>query len=126
MSIKFTIDQKNKIILIRTIDDISPKDVLEMRTWTMELLTETGIENFVVDMSAATSILYQDTVTTYKMGKEFQGLDFPLSAKTAVILPNDEEVRRQATFLHTVEVNRMRGPLKYVENYEEALDWFKS
>ena len=126
MGIEFRLNEEEKTILIMAVGDISSYEMKEMRQRTVELLNETGLENYVVDLSALTSVVEHDTLTTYELGKLFQEIDFPLSAKTAVVLPLDEDVRQQVKFLHTVEVNRMRGPLKYVSSYEEALAWFNS
>ena len=126
MSIEFTVNKEDGVILITASDTVSIQDLREVRSRTIELLNKTGIENYVVDLSAATSILEQKTITTYQLGKEFQDIKFPYSTKTAVILPTNDEAREQAKFLHTVEVNRMRAPLEYVSSYEEALDWFNS
>jgi len=126
MSVEFTINEDDNVILITVINTVSVEELKWTRSKTIELLTITGIENYVVDLSAVTSILEQKTITTYQLGKEFQEINFPLTAKTAVILPTDDEAREQAKFLHTVEINRVRGPLQYVSSYEEALNWFLS
>ena len=126
MSFEFTVNRDDDVILITLNKTVSIEDLKLSRTKTIELLNETGIHNYIVDLSAVISFLDQDVITTYQMGKEFQNIKFPLSTKTAVIMPMDEEARNQATFLHTVEINRMRGPLKYVSSYKEALSWFKS
>ena len=126
MSTEFTINSNDGVVIIQASGSISAKELKRMRKKTIELLNETGITNFVLDLSKLTSLLSQNTYATYKSGKEFKNINFPLSAKTAVILPEDMEARKQAEFLHTVEINRMRGPLKYVSSYKEALDWFNA
>jgi len=126
MSIEFTSNKEDEVILITLSGTISAEDINGMRRKTIELLNETGIKNYVVDMTAVTSMLEQKTTETYQMGKKFKEIVFPYSTKTAVILPRDDEARTLATFLHTVEINRVRGPMKYVSSYEEALDWFRS
>ena len=126
MSIEFTVNKDDNVILISITNTVSVEDLKWMRSKTIELLNETGIKNYVVDLSAATSILDQKTITTYQLGTEFQHIKFPHTTKTAVILPTDDEARKQANFLHTVEINRIRAPLEYVSSYEEALTWFNS
>lgn len=126
MSIEFRLDKKEKTILIVVVGDVTVDDLRNMRNHTVELLKETGIENFIVDLSALDSILEQDTFITYKLGKEFQDVNFPITAKTAIILPTNNDVLQQVKFLHTVEINRMRGPIEYVTSYEDALAWFHS
>ena len=126
MGVEFRIDEQNRAILIIASGAVSAEDLRYIRTRTVELLNETGIQNYLVDMVAVISVFEQDTTAAYNLGKNFSELDFPLSTKTAVILPENEEACQQAKFLHTVEVNRMRGPLKYVTSYAEALDWFNT
>ena len=126
MGIEFIVNKKDEVILITATASISTADVKWMRNKTVELLEETGIKNYVVDLSKVASIVEQDTLTAYEVGKEFRNVNFPLSTKTAVILPIDESARDQVKFLHTVEINRMRGPLNYVSSYENALEWFNS
>jgi len=126
MSIKLIVNSDDEAILIQAFGSISAKELKQMRKKTIEILNKNGIQNFVVDLSKLTSILEQSTFATYKSGKEFKDINFPLSAKTAVILPVEESVRQQIKFLHVVEINRMRGPIEYVSSYKEALEWFNS
>jgi len=126
MSIELKINIDDDAVLITAVGDISDEEVTEMRIKSLETLNETGIQNFVVDMSAITSFLERSTIRTYEMGKEFTEMKFPLSMRTAVILPIDDKVKEQAQFLHIVELNRARPPIKYVSSYEEALNWFRS
>ncbi len=126
MSIEFETNLDDDVVLITAVGDISDEEMKAMRIKTLEVLEETGIKNFVVDMAKVTSFLERSTLRTYEMGKEFTEMHFPLSMKTAVILPRDKKVRAQAEFLHIVELNRARPPMKYVLSYIEALTWFKS
>ena len=124
MTIEFKTIQEDRVILITATGDISTDELNAMRNKTIDLLNKTGIQDFVVDLSEVTSILKQDVLKAYKKGKEFDSLQFPVTAKTAVILPLNKEAKEQVTFMHTVEINRMRGPIKYVASYEEAISWF--
>lgn len=126
MGIDFTVNENDDTILIQASNTISTEEIRWMRSQTVDLLEKTGIKNYVVDLAKVSSIGEQSTHITYKLGKEFKRINFPLSTKTAVILPEDQSARKQAEFLHTVEINRMRGPLKYVSSYQEALEWFNS
>ena len=126
MSIEFKISEKERIIAIIATGDVDSEEIRAMRKKTIVLYQETDIENFLLDLSQVSSLVEQNTFTTYRLGKEFQDLEFPLSAKTAVILPADDQAREQVKFMHTVEVNRMRGPLEYFESRDQALAWFKS
>ena len=40
-------------------------------------------------------------------------------------MTEDPAARAQAELLHTVEVNRGRGVLSYVESRDEAISWFE-
>ncbi len=108
MGIEFETNLDDGIVFITAIGDISDEEIKAMRIKTLEVLEETGIKNFVVDMAKVTSFLERSTMKTYEMGKKFVDMKFPLSMKTAVILPTNDDVREQAEFLHTVELNRAR------------------
>lgn len=125
MPIKFQTFEKDDAVLITTSGDISEEEIIAMRTKTLDVLNETGIQNFVVDMTHVNSFLEHSTAKTYEMGKEFVKMEFPLSMRTAVILPASQKVREQAELLHLVEINRARPELEYVASYEEALAWFR-
>ena len=124
MPIEFQINPEDDAVLITVTGDISDDEITQMRLKTMEILNETGIQNYVVDTANMTSFLERSTVETYESGKEFIEMKFPITMKTAVIMPTDEKVKEQAKFLHVVELNRARPPITYVSSYEEALDWF--
>lgn len=126
MPIEFQVFEKDNAILITTTGDISEQEITAMRIRTLDLLNETGIQNFVVDMTHVNSFLKHSAVKTYEMGKEFVKMEFPLSMRTAVILPIDENVKKQAELLHLVEINRTRPELQYVASYQEALEWFSA
>jgi hypothetical protein len=126
MPIQFQVNVDDDVVIITTQGHVSDDEMMEMRIETMRTLNETGIQNFIVDMSGLKSLLKNNVVRTYEMGKEFIELNFPLSMKTAVILPRDDKVKEQAEFLHMVEINRTRPPLKYVASYAEAMAWFKA
>ena len=126
MPIEFQTNKEDDAVLITAEGDVSDDEITWMRAKTMETLNATGIQNYVVDMANMTSFLQHSTIRTYEVGKEFVELQFPLSMKTAVILPRDDKIKEQAKFLHVVELNRARPPMKYVSSYEEALAWFRS
>ncbi len=126
MGFEFHVNDVDRVVVIELAGDISETEVVEMRARTIDLLAEVGPRDFVVDMSAVASIAGQKTFAAYELGKDFRKIDFPVSVKTAIILPISPSARRQAEFLHTVELNRGRGLLKYVANYDDALRWFRS
>jgi hypothetical protein len=126
MGVDFLVNDVDRVVVIELAGDISEAEVVEMRARTIDLLEDIGPRDFVVDMSAVTSIVDQKTFAAYELGKDFRKIHFPVSVKTAIIMPISPSARRQAEFLHTVELNRGRGLLKYVANYDEALRWFRS
>ena len=40
-------------------------------------------------------------------------------------MPESETARKQAELLHTIEINRGRGVMDYVDTREEAFSWFE-
>ena len=97
-----------------------------MRSRTIEIIEETGIRSFVVDISELLSIEQGSTFAAFELGRQFRETGFPLNSRTAVILPIDLNARKQAEFLHTVQINRGRGELKYVNDVDEGLFWLKN
>ena len=45
--------------------------------------------------------------------------------KAAVLMPDNPTAREQVEFLHTVEINRGRGVINYVETFDEAFSRFE-
>lgn len=125
MSIRFETWPDSGTIVIRASGDVDAAAVEAMRRRTVELTGETGFRNYLVDMSELKSIANNDTFAAYDLGDRFGKAGISFSTRTAVILPTDPAARRQAKFLHTVELNRGRGDLDYVKNTEEARDWFR-
>ena len=124
MSIQFETWPEAAALIIRTRGDVDAVAVDDMRRRTVELTRQTGFHNYLVDMTELRSIANNDTFAAYDLGDRFGKAGIAFSTKTAVILPRDDEARRQAEFLHTVELNRGRGDLQYVEDAAEARDWF--
>lgn len=125
MTIKFETWPDANAIIIRTADDVDAAAVEVMRIRTMELTKETGFHNYLVDMSDLRSIANGDTFATYDLGDRFREVGILFRTRTAIILPADPDARRQAEFLHTVELNRGRGDLMYVDSAGEAREWFR-
>jgi hypothetical protein len=124
MTIRFETWPEARAIVIRASGDVDAAAVDAMRGRTVELTNETGFRNYLVDMSELRSIADNDTFAAYDLGDRFGKVGIAFSTRTAVIMPTDAEARRQAEFLHTVELNRGRGDLSYVNNADEAYDWF--
>lgn len=124
MPIEFTLLDDIRTIVITASGDVGHDEVRQMRTQTMSMLADTGYRNFLVDMRRVRSIVHGDDFATYSLGERFADLEFPADARTAVILPTEPRAREQAKFLHTVEVNRGRPALRYVEDLLAAKAWF--
>ena len=125
MQINFSRRDKQKTIVIRVSGEVSAEDIRDMRRQTVAEAEETGYSNFIMDIRELESINSGDTFATFELGEEFGDIGFSRQNNTAVLMPADEEARRQAEFLHTVEINRHRGALLYVDTIEEALSWFE-
>lgn len=95
-----------------------------MRAQTVAMTEQTGFSNYLVDISNLKSIAHGDTFATFDLGDRFKETGIQYRTRTAVIMPADTGARRQAEFLHTVELNRGRGDLCYVASAEEACQWF--
>lgn len=124
MSIEFTTLPDARALLITARGHVSGADVDAMRLRTVELTTATGFRNYIVDISDLRSIARGDTFATFDLGDRFRETGVPYRTFTAVIMPSDSIARQQAEFLHTVEVNRGRGELRYVLSVAEAIEWF--
>lgn len=125
MNIEFSKLEKQQVIVITIKGDLSAADMKEMRRRTVAEAGKTGYGNFLVDIRLLRSIEGGNTYATFNLGEQFSEIGFSVWANTAVLMPNDEAARQQAEFLHTVEINRGRGVLNYVESFEEAFAWFE-
>jgi hypothetical protein len=105
---------------------VTIEDVQRFRRRSVEMAEETGFRNFIVDLRRLLAIDDGSTLTAYELGEEFKSSGFSVWTNTAVLMPENPAAREQAEFMHTVEVNRGRGILSYVESYDEAYDWFDS
>jgi anti-anti-sigma regulatory factor len=124
MSITFETLADASAILIKASGHVDASEVETMRCKTVELTNETGFSNYIVDISDLQSIASGDTFATYELGDAFRSTGIRFQTRTAVIMPEDHVARRQAEFLHTVELNRGRGDIRYVTSAAEALEWF--
>ena len=124
MSIEFQVVPEHQAIIIRVGGYVKSAEVRDMRTRTVELAKETGYPYFIMDIGELKLIEHSGSFAVFELGNEFRDSDFPLRSKTAVIMPNDPEALKQVEFLHTVELNRGRGSLRYVDTVEQAYSWF--
>ena len=96
-----------------------------MRQRSVELVSDTGFKNFIVDLRKLESLEKGKTFAIFDLGTKFSDHQFTIWSNTAVLMPTVEKARDQIEFLHTVEINRGRGVINYVETMEEAFSWFE-
>ena len=124
MSIEFSVLTERKAVAIIASGRVTAEDVQEMRRRTVELAAQTGYRNFIVDIRNLLEIADGSESSAYDLGDQFKDSGFSVWNNTAVLMPEDPYARAQAELLHTVEVNRGRGILSYVESFDEAFSWF--
>ena len=95
-----------------------------MRRRTVEIAEQTGYRNCIVDIRKLLSIEDGSAFIAYDLGEQSKKSGFSVWNNTAVLMPEDPAAREQLELLHTVEINRGRGILSYVESVDEALSWF--
>ena len=125
MDIQFSILNEQQAVAIEVAGRLSTEDVREMRRRTVELAEQTGYRNFIVDIRKLLAIEDGSAFVAYDLGEQFKDSGFSVWNNTAVLMPEDPAAREQMEFLHTVEINRGRGVLSYVESVDEALGWFE-
>jgi hypothetical protein len=125
MSIEYSILDKQKAVSIAIDGHVTADNIQEMRRHTVELAEQTGYRNFVMDIRRLLSIADGSDFAAYDLGEQFKNVGFSVWNNTAVLMPEDPSARAQAEFMHTVEVNRGRGVISYVESYDEAFSWFE-
>lgn len=124
MNIEFSILSEQEAVAITARGHVTAADVQEMRRRTVELADQTGYRNFIVDIRSLLSIAGGSDLSAYDLGEQFKESGFSVWNNTAVLMPKDPAARAQVELLHTVEVNRGRGILSYVESFDEAFKWF--
>ena len=124
MRIEFSVLDERQVIAIEVEGRVTSADVQAVRRRSVEIAQETGHHNFIVDLRRLVSIEDGSTLTAYELGEQFKDSGFSVWNNTAVLMPEDPAARKQAEFMHTVEVNRGRGILSYVETFDEAFTWF--
>ncbi len=123
MSAKFSVREEHQAVVITVGGEVSQADIDAMRARTVAIVKEMGIRHFVMDVSDLISIERRSTFAAYALGDEFRSIGFPLDAKTAVVMPTNADARKQIAFMHTVEINRGRGPLQEVDSVSDGLLW---
>jgi hypothetical protein len=125
MKIEFSVLDEHKAVAIEIEGCLTSEDVRSMRRQAVEIAGQTGHSNFIVDIRRLVSIDDGSAFAAYELGDQFKDSGFSVWTNTAVLMPEDPAAREQTEFLHTVEVNRGRGILSYVESYDEAFAWFE-
>ncbi len=125
MTIEFSVLTEQKAISIAVEGHVTSADVREMRRRSVEMTEQTGYRNFIVDIRNLLLIDDGSDFAAFDLGDQFKETGFSVWNNTAVLMPEDPAARAQAEFLHTVEVNRGRGVLSYVESFDEAFSWFE-
>ncbi len=126
MSIEFSMADENRAVLIRIEGHVSEPEIERMRARSSALALESNCSSFIMDLSGLELIEKGDALAVYELGEKFQRSGFPYTTRTAVIMPVNPVAREQVEFLHTVEINRGRGMMKYVDDIDQALEWFRS
>ena len=124
MSVKFSILQDQQAIAIEVSGHATTPDVVNMRRRTVELQQQTSMTRYLVDLRKLESIDEGSVFEVHELGERFAEVGFSKDNVTAVLLPEDARARRQVEFLHTVEINRGRGAIRYVDSVSDALEWF--
>ena len=126
MSIAFSMVDENRAVLIRIEGHVSEPEIVRMRARSSALALDSNCSSFIMDISGLELIEKGDALAVYELGEKFQRSGFPYTTRTAVIMPVNPVAREQVEFLHTVEINRGRGVMKYVDDIDQALEWFRS
>ena len=125
MSIEIKVLNTQRAVLIDIDGAIDAAQTIQMRRDCVNLTKNTGLTDFVVDMRRVTSIENGEATAIVDLGNNFKEHNFTVWSNTAVLMPLDERAYEQAELMHTIEVNRGRGVLNYVESMEEAFSWFE-
>jgi hypothetical protein len=126
MGIEFSLMKDHEAVVIKADGHVDVTEMMDMRRRSVEIAEETAYSSFIVDISDLLSIENGSTFAAYDLGERFRDSGFSYESKTAVIMPTDPDAKKQAEFLHTVEINRGRGAMKYVDTIDAALYWFRS
>ena len=125
VTIEFSVLNDQQAVAITAEGHVTIGEVRDMRRRSVELANETGYRNFIVDIRNLLSIANGSDFSAFDLGEQFKESGFSVWNNTAVLMPDDPTARAQAELLHTVEVNRGRGILSYVESFDEAFSWFE-
>ena len=123
MNCLFSVLPEKETVLIEVSGRLNSADIASMRRRTVELQQQTNFRRYIMDVRRLEKIEEGSTFEVHEIGERFSDIGFSALNKTAVIMPQNPEARRQIEFLHTVEINRGRGAMKYVQSIDEAFTW---
>ena len=125
MAIKFSVLDDKHAVLIEVDGDVVAEEVMQLRQRAVELIDETGYKNFIIDLRNLQSLERGRSSAIFDLGESFSEARITVWSNTAVLMPRDDNAHEQVELLHTVEINRGRGIINYVESFEEAYSWFE-
>jgi hypothetical protein len=125
MTTEFSVLDDKRTIVITSEGDVDAAELAQLRQRSAELIEETGFTDFIVDIRDVTSIESGKTFAIVEVGESYSDFRITVWSNTAVLLPVDDVAREQVELMHTVEVNRGRGVINYVDSFDEAFSWFE-
>jgi hypothetical protein len=125
MTTEFSVLDDKRTIVITSEGDVDAAELAQLRQRSTELIEETGFTDFIVDIRDVTSIESGKTFAIVEVGESYSDFRITVWSNTAVLLPVDDVAREQVELMHTVEVNRGRGVINYVDSFDEAFSWFE-
>ena len=125
MATEFSVLDNKRTIVITSEGSVDAAELAGLRQRSAELIEETGYTDFIVDIRNVTSIEQGKTFAIVEVGESYSDFRITVWSNTAVLLPEDESVREQIDLMCTIEINRGRGVINYVNSFEEAFSWFE-
>jgi hypothetical protein len=125
MATEFSVLDDKRTIVIRSEGDVDATELAGLRRRSVELIEETGFTDFIVDIRKVTSIESGKTFAIVEAGEAYSDFRITVWSNTAMLLPDDEAVREQVDLMCTIEINRGRGVINYVDTFDEAFSWFE-
>ena len=125
MATEFSVLDDKRTIVIRSEGDVDATELAGLRRRSVELIEETGFTDFIVDIRNVTSIESGKTFAIVEAGEAYSDFRITVWSNTAMLLPDDEVVREQVDLMCTIEINRGRGVINYVDTFDEAFSWFE-
>ena len=125
MAIEFSILDDKRAVLIEVDGDIDARHLEQLRKRAAEIISETGYTDFIIDLRNVTSLEQGKVVRIVELGESFSESRITVWSNTAILMPVDETAFKQVELMHTIQINRGRGVISYVESLDEAFSWFE-